>query len=627
MSLSLFSGKNIIVVPDHDETGIRGGEAFACEICPYVPEVKIPDISQEIPDEVNDFRDLMNHNRQSGIEYQSTVDRLLKQAEELPAFQPEQKPGQDTTASIEHDKPEEYESIPTDCFPPVLSHFIVHVSESIGCDPSFVAMPLLSIVGSLIGMTRELFFNRGYRIPPILWTAIIGESGTGKSPGFYAAMKPLLRLQTLDEQKNCELLSCYDKDIMTYDIEIKKWTQKLSNSDTIPPDEPDKPEYPPIKAHCVDDTTTEKLAELFRDNPKGVLQHKDELSGLFGGFDKYTAAKGSDSALYLKLYDASSIQVHRKSQRLPLYVKRAALSLTGGIQPDVFKSTMTNDYRQNGMLARFIFANPPPKPLPFPSEEGTPKKVLEQLDELFDTLNKYQPYRIEEDCFIPLRVYLTNEARNAYQTFYEGSNDEWYFSDSQERSAWSKLKSTALRIALIFHCVENAQSSKENQRISKKTMLNAIRLVEWFKKETLHVYQILEPREQAKQTPKQSQRTRLIEYIKGKGGTVTIRQVQRGIKHINKSVDAAKALKELVEDDLGKMVNQESDKPGQPQLVFQLFAPSTGRQLTALTKNSGDDQAAVDSKAWYPQTAAENTPEQSEEGVPDDLGEFMDEQF
>ncbi len=627
MSLNLFTGKNIIVVPDNDETGIKGGEAFAREICPYVPEVKLPDVSQGITDGVNDFRDLMNYNQQSDIDYQTTVDRLLKQAEDLPAFRPEQEPEQDTPARIQYDEPEEYESIPTDCFPPILAQFILHVSKIIGCDPSFVAMPLLSVVGSLIGMTRELYFNSEYRVPPILWTAVIGESGTGKSPGFRAAMKPLFRLQTIAEQKNREALDIYDREVMSYESEIKVWNRKVKESDTIPPDEPKKPEYPPIIAHCIDDTTTEKLADLFKHNPKGLLQHKDELSGLFGGFDKYTAAKGSDSALYLKLYDAGAIQVHRKSDRLPLYVPHASLNLTGGIQPGIFKQAMSKDYRQNGMMARFIFAYPPANPLPFPSENGTPEEFVKQIDELFDNLNEFQPCMIQDNCLVPLRVYLTPEARNSYKTYYERSRDEWYFKDSQEQSAWSKFNATVLRIALIFHCVENATDSAENQSISEATMQNAICLVEWFKKETLRVYQILEPGEQMKQTPEQTQRNRLIQFIRGKGGTVTARDVQRGIKHIEKSVDAQKALKELVEAGLGKMINQKSNKQGQPQLVFQLFTRSTGRPLTDTTESDGNHQSDVDPIAWYREQAAENIPEPVDDGTPDDFLDNLDELF
>lgn len=618
MSLKLFQDKSIIVVPDNDQTGIEGAKAFAQEILPYVPEVKLTDLSHDVPETINDFRDLINHNRQIGIDDQTTVNSLLKQAEELPAFQP--KTGQDHPKRKQPDNENEYESIPVDCFPPVLAQFIEHASRSIGCDPSFIAMPLLSIVGSLIGMTRELFFKNDYRVPPILWTAVIGESGTGKSPGFNAALKPLLRLQTLDEQKNRELLSNYDRDVITYEAAHKKWAQQLNKSDTIPPDEPEKPEHPPIKAHCIDDATTEKLADMFKDNPKGILQHKDELSGLFGSFDKYTGAKGSDSAQYLKLYDAGTLQVHRKSQRLPLYVKRAALSLTGGIQPGVFKTTMTKDYQQNGMLARFLFAYPPATPLPFPSEEGTPNEVLRQLDELFDRLNELEPYAYEDNCFTPLRIHLSPEARTAYQDFYEGNSAEWYFNNSQQRSAWSKFNATALRIALIFHCVEHAQSTTENQRISEATMQNAIRLVEWFKQETLRVYQILEPREQAKETPEQSRKIRLIQFIKGKGGSVTVRDVQRGIKHIKKSIDAERALKELAQSGLGRMVNRESNKKGQPQLVFELFSRLTGRRLTTPAENSGNAHPDVSGQAWYPTQSPEG-------GVPDDLDEFMDELF
>mgnify|MGYP003350029751 CR=1 FL=1 len=45
-------------------------------------------------------------------------------------------------------------------------------------------------LAAAVGTTRRLELKRGWSAPPILWAAIVGESGTAKTPAFKLVMRP-----------------------------------------------------------------------------------------------------------------------------------------------------------------------------------------------------------------------------------------------------------------------------------------------------------------------------------------------------------------------------------------------------------------------------------------------------
>ena len=56
-------------------------------------------------------------------------------------------------------------------------------------------MPLLSALAAAIGNTRRIALKRLWSEPAIVWTAIIGASGTLKSPAIDLALRPVRRRQ------------------------------------------------------------------------------------------------------------------------------------------------------------------------------------------------------------------------------------------------------------------------------------------------------------------------------------------------------------------------------------------------------------------------------------------------
>ena len=86
-----------------------------------------------------------------------------------------------------------YKPFPVDALPDTLKRYAVEASDSIGCDPAYVALPLLTAAGAVIGNARRLHVKNTWYALPTIWTAIVGESGTAKTPALTEALAPITR--------------------------------------------------------------------------------------------------------------------------------------------------------------------------------------------------------------------------------------------------------------------------------------------------------------------------------------------------------------------------------------------------------------------------------------------------
>ena len=85
----------------------------------------------------------------------------------------------------EEPEPEEpelaYISFPTDALPTVVANFIHQGAAALGCDESYIALPLLATLASAVGNSRRICLKRTWREPAMVWALIVGESGTHRA--------------------------------------------------------------------------------------------------------------------------------------------------------------------------------------------------------------------------------------------------------------------------------------------------------------------------------------------------------------------------------------------------------------------------------------------------------------
>jgi hypothetical protein len=223
---------------------------------------------------------------------------------------------------------------PLDILPPTLANFVNAEHRAMGADPSAIAMAALTAVAGAMHAETQVRAGEGWWVGPILWTALLGQPSTMKSPIIDRSTKPLSRID-------------HGRDKL-WRQQHTTWVQTPNNK-TIP--------SPPKPARCVlNDITPEKVAEVLSRDPSGSLAVQDELAGWLGGFERYSAGQSS-RALYLSAWNGGTFLKDRvgKGKNDPdaeVRVDNLALCILGGIQPDML--TKLGDLTSDGLLQRFL---------------------------------------------------------------------------------------------------------------------------------------------------------------------------------------------------------------------------------------------------------------------------------
>ncbi len=542
-----LAGKACVILPDNDKAGDKYADAVAAILAKLTPApvVKVVELPG-LPDR-GDMVDWIDA-RGEAAEPEELRRRVEALADDAEAIQPEQ-----PTPAVEPFRP-----FPEDALPEPLRSFVGNGAAAIGCDASYLALPLLSALAASIGNSRCLQLKRGWNAPAIIWTAIVGESGTLKTPAFKLVMKPLRQMQQRELKKHAELMEKHTVETALHKKENTAWERRKDNNE--PP--PEKPTPPPAVRFIVSDTTVEALAPLLLDNPRGLLMARDELAGWMGSFDRYAGKGGADAAHWLSMFNGESLTVDRKTG-VPrtIYVPSAAVSVTGGIQPGILNKTLGIEHRESGLAARILMACPPRKPKRWTENDIDPA-AEKQLSELFERLHQMQPAVDEEDNQQPIVLGLNSGAKKVWVAYYNEHAKEQNSLTGDLAAAWSKLEETAARLALIIHCVRRVAGGPDV--VDAESMDAGIELAQWFKHEARRVYSMFS------ESDADADQRQLIEWIRQKGGSVTARDLMRSSRKWTTAGDADAALHLLVKAGYGQWVEQSTTrKGGRPTRVFQ----------------------------------------------------------
>ena len=460
-----------------------------------------------------------------------------------------------------------FKPFPVEALPEPIRRFVTEGAKAIGCDSSYLALPLLTSLAAAIGNTRRLELKRGWSVPPIVWSAIVGESGTSKTPAFKLVMRPVRDRQRKALERYAEAMKTFEADLARWERDYTAW--KRSKDKTEEP--PAKPEPPLCDQFVVSDTTVEALAPILLTNPRGLLLARDELAGWIGSFDRYAGKgkAGADSANWLSMFNAENIIVDRKTG-VPrtIFVPEAAMCVCGGIQPGILHRSLGDEHRESGLAARLLLTCPPRKAKQWTEADIDP--MLEtSLADLVDRLFELQPTRTEDGEARPVLVRLSADAKTAWTTYYNAHAKEQSDLTGDMAAAWSKLEEYAARLALVIHYARWAAGDvADERRLDLASIQAGITLANWFKGEALRVYAMLG------ESDSDRDQRRVVDWIDRKGGAVTARAVQQGCRWLKEPGVAEAALAELVKAGRGSWQDSPTTcNGGRPGRVFLLNRP------------------------------------------------------
>jgi len=482
------------------------------------------------------------------------------------------------TAESEHSVGvDAYTEFPSHTLPDIVSKFVCQAAKAIGCDESYIGLPLLTHLARAVSDTRVIRLKRTWTEPAVIWGAIVGNSGTHKTPALDSCEVFLAAKEAEAEAKSRDEDADHQTAMALYARNLAVW--KRSKTEEPPPWEP---VAPVCKRYTTTDSTVEALAVLFSVQPDGLLVTRDELSGWLGGIGEYKGGGGSDLGHWLSMWSAKSITFDRKTgAHKKIYIPRAAVSLIGGIQPATLRQAIGAEHMADGLCARLLLAMPPAAPIRW-TDAIVDQETEMAMQGIFDRLLSLEHALDEHDKEKPFPIDLTPEAKLLWIDYYNRHRAEGVELDDDLAAAWSKLEAYAARFALIFQLCDWAAGTASEDCVDEKSVAAGIELSDWFGNQAKRVYVLFV------ESPEDVEHRKLVEWIQRKGGRVTARQLQQGFRKYKKSTEAEAALACLVDADLGRWDVVSTGRRQRVDFVLSTLSTPTVSAETAGIRNSVD---------------------------------------
>ena len=429
-----------------------------------------------------------------------------------------------------------WKPFPVHALPEPARSLVSQGADTLGCDPALVALPVLSTLAAAIGNSYVIEVRPGWDEVSVLWTAPVCESGTQKTPAQRLAVSPLQRRQDAayagEEVADADFLES-----ATY-LASSADGPESSPVATAPPPETWAPVHDRL---VVDDITIESIAVRLRGAPHGLLLAADELSPWFR-----IASRGVNAARWVRVYGAGPIDIDRKTKNEWNHIPRAAVSLTGGLQPGILPELFSARAFEIGLVARLLLAHPPRRRRTWTDATISPA-VSAAYDRMIGRLLELRSTRPDGRAD-PIRVRMRADAKRVWIEFFERHAQRQFDATGDELAMLAKVEGTAARIALVLYCAKSVGDDAANLDVlvDAESVRAGIQLAEWFADENARVY------DEVRRSPAEREDAELIEWITRRGGRVRVRDVQLGLRRLRGVVAAARdALNRLVERRLG----------------------------------------------------------------------------
>jgi hypothetical protein len=409
--------------------------------------------------------------------------------------------------------------------PDPLRDWIVDQADRMPCAPDYLAAAAIVALGSIIGTrcAARPKSSDDWMVVPNLWGGVVATPSAKKSPAIGAALKPLDSLVAQAVEAHKVAMSKFEsqkqiRDAQRQGIEyrmksVARKTAKLrlvSNDKPLEPmesleslaatlqdHERDAPKEPKLRRFKTNDCTIEKVGELLRDNPAGLLVLRDEIVGLIASWER--EGREGDRAFMLEAWNGDGNFDTDRIGRGSIFVANVCLAVFGGIQPDkltLYLEQAVNSLANDGMLQRFqvlVF----PDPCGWEWRDRVPdKQARERVFDLFETLANFDPMEwgaVPPDGFAKFPHFRFEES--AQEVFIAWSTElhrirlpaEQNPIISQHLAKYDKLFPA---LALILHLVDCAATGRRG-KISKGAALRAAAWCEFLEAHARRCYGLL----------------------------------------------------------------------------------------------------------------------------------------
>lgn len=357
---------------------------------------------------------------------------------------------------------------PLDIFPSDIQYYILECNKKLDANIDYMGCSLLWLISVCVGNTYEIEVKKGWTEPAVIWLAVVGRAGIGKTPSIDNIIKPLNVLNF--------------KEIKRYSdqMEIYNYYNELTKKEKEEHPEPMKPKKTQFIAN---DITLEALVDLHQESDNAVGVFKDELAGWFKDMNKYRA--GSDLEFWLSCWSSKSVSVNRMTRK-GSFIERPFIPVLGGIQPSIFNQFATDENKDNGFLDRMLLSFPDAKVEEYNENEMHISDIMwysSTITKFYQGLKGTILKRDNDGKIITQTLKFKQEAKDEWKRIFnritkEQNNDE---ENEYLKSMYPKQKSYIPRFALLIHIFSSNFDEKVNvNEISKDSILKAEKLSNYF---------------------------------------------------------------------------------------------------------------------------------------------------
>jgi hypothetical protein len=356
---------------------------------------------------------------------------------------------------------------PIEIFPQEIQHYLQECSTKLDSNIEFMGVSMLWLISVIIGNAYEIEVKRGWIENGVVWIAVVGKAGIGKTPSINNVIFPLMKLNS--------------KEIKRFIQETEKYLYYESLS------KKEKDEYPevlkPKKTQFIaNDITLEALVDLHQESDNAVGVFKDELAGWLKDMNKYRA--GSDLEFWLSCWSGKSVSMNRKTAKSS-FVEKPFIPVLGGIQPSIFNAFSTEENKENGFMDRMLLSFPDATVENYNDEEldyNLIKWYSDSIQRFFEVV-RLNLQRNEDGDIIPFRVVFSPDAKQEWKRIFNKITSHQNNDDENEylKSMYPKQKSYIPRFALLINCFDSVYNDdvKVNS-IAKSSILKAEKLSDYF---------------------------------------------------------------------------------------------------------------------------------------------------
>ena len=189
--------------------------------------------------------------------------------------------------SILDDRRGELPEFPINTLSAPCQEWVERAAHGAGVTAAHVATPLIGIASSLIGTARRVMASRSFTQPMTCWTATVGFSGTGKTPGIDATKRALAFVERARKEKIEDMRRSHEARVQTAKAVRDAWKKQIQDvaaesvvsldkyraakAEPIMPREAIDPgPFIAPRLH-VSNATIERLAQLLEVQPQGAL--------------------------------------------------------------------------------------------------------------------------------------------------------------------------------------------------------------------------------------------------------------------------------------------------------------------------------------------------------------------